>query len=414
MARYLDTTGLSALWAKLKGTFAQLSASNTFSGAVNTFKKITLDAQGTNVLSETLTLSYNGITLKKAMLSLDEPATSVFTIDGGNTKLGKLGGKDSLAFAELTGKPTTLGGYGIADGVNAVTTSGSGEVVTAASVSGHTLTLTKGLSYAKDGDTAPWGKLAYIATSGVQETGQYLDFHNKSATARDYSVRLIANSSTSSAQVNLPTSNGTLALTSQIPTNYATTDTAQTISGAKTFSAAATFSLSVKANSLTVTNGITAKNINTDESISVGEELTVEGFAYFESETNFDYDVWFYGDVYMEDGSRANDANAEGWFEEAFTKYNTASQYLTINFLAAHILDIDRTNRIATVRFTVQAANEAAARISIMAGAKNSFFSCAGCVTNAKGIGSFIVTIPYDTGGGCAIGEKYVYWAAAI
>ena len=48
----------------------------------------------------------------------------------------------------ISGKPTTLAGYGITDGVNAVTVTGTGNAVTTASISGHTLTLTKALSFA--------------------------------------------------------------------------------------------------------------------------------------------------------------------------------------------------------------------------------------------------------------------------
>lgn len=50
-------------------------------------------------------------------------------------------------------KATTLRGYGITDGVNAVTTTGTGNAVTSASVSGHTLTLTKGSTFSLDGHT---------------------------------------------------------------------------------------------------------------------------------------------------------------------------------------------------------------------------------------------------------------------
>ena len=49
-------------------------------------------------------------------------------------------------FSEVGNRPSTLSGYGIADGVNAVSVTGSGNAVSAASVSGHTLTLTKGVS----------------------------------------------------------------------------------------------------------------------------------------------------------------------------------------------------------------------------------------------------------------------------
>ena len=48
----------------------------------------------------------------------------------------------------ISGKPTTLSGYGITDGVNAVSVTGTGNAVTTASISGHTLTLTKALSFA--------------------------------------------------------------------------------------------------------------------------------------------------------------------------------------------------------------------------------------------------------------------------
>lgn len=51
------------------------------------------------------------------------------------------------AWGSISGKPTTLAGYGISDGVNAVTVSGSGNAVTSASISGHKLTLTKGSTF---------------------------------------------------------------------------------------------------------------------------------------------------------------------------------------------------------------------------------------------------------------------------
>lgn len=44
-------------------------------------------------------------------------------------------------------KATTLAGYGITDGINAVSVTGTGNAVTAASISGHKLTLTKGNTF---------------------------------------------------------------------------------------------------------------------------------------------------------------------------------------------------------------------------------------------------------------------------
>ena len=68
---------------------------------------------------------------------------------------GRVTGHASLAATDIpnlpwskitSGKPTTLSGYGITDGVNDVSVTGSGNVVSAASISGHTLTLTKGVT----------------------------------------------------------------------------------------------------------------------------------------------------------------------------------------------------------------------------------------------------------------------------
>lgn len=60
---------------------------------------------------------------------------------------------EELAWGNISGKPTSLSGYGITDGVNAVSVTGSGNAVTAASVSGHTLTLTKGSSFSLSSHT---------------------------------------------------------------------------------------------------------------------------------------------------------------------------------------------------------------------------------------------------------------------
>ena len=71
---------------------------------------------------------------------LDKP--SVF-----NTNIANISDLHSSWDALLKAqKPTTLASYGIADGVNAVNVTGSGNVVTSASVSGHMLTLTKGVN----------------------------------------------------------------------------------------------------------------------------------------------------------------------------------------------------------------------------------------------------------------------------
>lgn len=63
-------------------------------------------------------------------------------------------------------KATTLAGYGITDGINAVSVTGTGNAVTAASISGHTLTLTKGSTFSLSGHKHAWADI----TSGKPTT----------------------------------------------------------------------------------------------------------------------------------------------------------------------------------------------------------------------------------------------------
>ncbi len=63
-------------------------------------------------------------------------------------------------------KATTLAGYGITDGVNDVSVTGTGNAVTAASISGHILTLTKGSTFSLSGHKHAWTDI----TSGKPTT----------------------------------------------------------------------------------------------------------------------------------------------------------------------------------------------------------------------------------------------------
>ena len=76
-------------------------------------------------------------------------------------------------FSEVSSKPTTLSGYGITDGVNAVSVGGSGNAVTAASISGHTLTLTKGSTFLLSSAYTAADVLAKLKT--VDGSGSGLD-----------------------------------------------------------------------------------------------------------------------------------------------------------------------------------------------------------------------------------------------
>ena len=78
---------------------------------------------------------------------------------------------------------------------------------------GGTLALTKA------GTTSGvFGGIPVIGSDGVMETGRYLDFHYSNSSTNDYAVRLSCNND-NNVVVYLPSSSGTLALTSAIPTN---------------------------------------------------------------------------------------------------------------------------------------------------------------------------------------------------
>ena len=81
------------------------------------------------------------------------------------------------SWSEITGKPTTLAGYGITDGVNAVSVAGSGNAITEASISGHTLTLTKGITFLRP----LWENYMYVnkSLSSINATNGSANAWNK-------------------------------------------------------------------------------------------------------------------------------------------------------------------------------------------------------------------------------------------
>ena len=64
----------------------------------------------------------------------------------------------------------------------------------------------------------PWGTIPVISTGGYMDVGKQFEFHYDNTTGRDYSTALACTGNYSNV-VNLPSSSGTLALTSQIPTS---------------------------------------------------------------------------------------------------------------------------------------------------------------------------------------------------
>lgn len=156
-----------------------VGASSSSGGGLNGSVKAYADAirLTTENLSE-IASAYSIKALDSRISSLEGgSATSIETTGSGNavTSVSKSGTKITFTkgstfslnghthtFASLTSKPTSLSGYGITDGVNAVSVTGSGNAVTAASVSGHTLTLTKGSTFSLSNHTH------YVGTTQVQ------------------------------------------------------------------------------------------------------------------------------------------------------------------------------------------------------------------------------------------------------
>jgi hypothetical protein len=108
----------------------------------------------------------------------------------------------------IKNKPTTLAGYGITDGVNSVSTSGSGNAVTSAIVSGHTLTLTKEKSFLESvawwavSDTHNANDLhrgitfAYVNHANTATTGTLVDFSCGSNNTYSFQLQASYNSDT--------------------------------------------------------------------------------------------------------------------------------------------------------------------------------------------------------------------------
>lgn len=182
-----------------------VGASSSSGGGLNGSVKAYSDAirLTTENLSE-IASAYSIKALDSRISSLEGgSATSIETTGSGNavTSVSKSGTKITFTkgstfslnghthtFASLTSKPTSLSGYGITDGVNAVSVTGSGNAITTASISGHTLTLTKGSSFSLSnhthyvGTTRVQGSSAEQALTGITKIDNILKLSKASVT----------------------------------------------------------------------------------------------------------------------------------------------------------------------------------------------------------------------------------------
>ena len=175
-ANFYATGGISAYGEGSAGT----TGSNNFSAKAYA-DSIKLTSENLSEIASAYSIAVLNNSLNAAIGRISTleggSATSIETTGSGNavTSVSKSGTKITFTkgstfslnghthtFASLTSKPTSLSGYGITDGVNAVSVTGSGNAITAASVSGHTLTLMKGSSFSLSNHTH------YIGTTQVQ------------------------------------------------------------------------------------------------------------------------------------------------------------------------------------------------------------------------------------------------------
>lgn len=136
---YSLNTRVIALEELKKGHTISISGSGNVvtnvaeNGNTLTFTKS--DLSFTKIIEKPTTIAGYGITDAKI-------SNGVITLGGGTIK--PLTAESNLAWGKITGTPTTLSGYGITDGVNAYSVSGAGNAFTGVSISGHTITFTKG------------------------------------------------------------------------------------------------------------------------------------------------------------------------------------------------------------------------------------------------------------------------------
>lgn len=101
-------------------------------------------------------------------------ATGAKTINITPAGIGAAASSHNHSWSNITsGKPTTLAGYGITDGVNSVSVTGGGNAITSASISGHSLTLTKGSTFLLSSQYTAADVLAKLKT--VDGAGSDLD-----------------------------------------------------------------------------------------------------------------------------------------------------------------------------------------------------------------------------------------------
>lgn len=132
-------------------TLSLNTASATALGGIKVGNRLSIDANGVLSATYTYTLPTASATVLggvKVGTTLNMAASGVLDIKATGTA-GTYFKVTTDAYGRVTSgsNPTTLAGFGITDGVNAVKVNGAGNAVTSYSLSGHTLTLVKGTTF---------------------------------------------------------------------------------------------------------------------------------------------------------------------------------------------------------------------------------------------------------------------------
>ncbi len=155
--------------------------------------------------------NYNDLTNK--------PTYSLSSLGGIGTINTSSSSPLSLSASKSGTTVTISGNVALANGPSAGTIKTGGDIK---SISSGVVTVesVEGFSLSKDGDTKVFGTIPTISNSGVMEVGRYLDFHYNNTSSYDNSIRLMC-PNVANIDINLPSTGGTLALTSGIVNNLA-------------------------------------------------------------------------------------------------------------------------------------------------------------------------------------------------
>lgn len=205
-----------------------------------------------------------------------------------------VGNSDKLDGIHANGLLTALSNSdkGISITVGGTTKSVSNINVNYASSAGNANTLDG--YHANGSNVAPYGHIPTIESDGVMEVGKYIDFHNDNSGKHDYSTRLQTTGNYVNS-VNLPSNNGTLALTSDNVASATKLAAARTIWG-QSFDGTGNVNGTIYINNNNSSNGAIRLNndISANARISAIDDVVIfnTGNAIRFGETAWDWNQW--------------------------------------------------------------------------------------------------------------------------